>query len=161
MRNQTIGSLCLTLLLFSSAMAQDGTGLIRSEVAAVDSQARYMSAMMSGNQAAMEAAMQEMMQASNGAGSTVKEELTVNIQFNMNPYAGIDPDGVLFEKSGVIALADSDVSNSSGQVYVYFDPVALRETETLSKVELSTPQDGVSNDRQPAAGTRKPCCFSH
>jgi len=116
-----------------------------SEQAAADFQARYMAAMMSGNQAAMEAAMQEMMQAQNAGAATVKEDLYVNIQFNMNPYAGIDPDGVLFEKTGVIALADSDVSDTSGQVHVYFDPVALRETETLSKVELRTPQDGVSN----------------
>jgi hypothetical protein len=94
---------------------------------------------------AMQAAMSEMMQAQNGVGSETKEDMMVNIQFNMNPYAGIDPDGVLFEKPGVIALASSDVQNQSGQVVVYFDPVALRETETLARVELSTPQDGVSN----------------
>ncbi len=130
-------------LRFTDKAIQDAEA--NAEQAAADFQARYMAAMMSGNEAAMEAAMQEMMQAQNAGGSAVKEDMTVNIQFNMNPYAGIDPDGVLFEKSGVIALADSDVSNTSGQVYVYFDPVALRETETLSKVELRTPQDGVSN----------------
>jgi hypothetical protein len=212
MRIHSIGSFCLALLLFSTALGQDNTGLNRAEVAAVksklvavrtalggdpqgyalesedfdlptnfspaqkgkfwpitsnvylrytdkaiqdaeanaeqvaaDFQARYMAAVMSGNQAAMEAAMQEMMQASNGAGSAAREDMTINIQFNMNSYAGIDPDGVLFEKPGVIALTDNDVSNTSGQLYVYFDPIALRETETLSKVELRTSQDGVSN----------------
>ena len=116
-----------------------------AEQAAADFQARYMAAVMSGNETAMQAAMSEMMQAQSGAGSTVKEEMAINVQFNVNPYAGIDPDGVLFEQSGVIALVDNDVANKSGQVSVYFDPVALRETETLSKVELNTPQDGVSN----------------
>jgi hypothetical protein len=130
-------------LRFTDKAIQDAQA--NSEQAAADFQARYMAAVMSGNQAAMEAAMQEMMQAQNGGGSAVKEDMTITVQFNMNPYAGIDPDGVLFEKSGVIALVDDSVSGTNSQVVVYFDPIALRETETLSKVELRTPQDGVSN----------------
>ncbi|MDH4126512.1 MAG: hypothetical protein OEW64_11895 [Gammaproteobacteria bacterium] len=114
-----------------------------SEQAAADAQAQYMAAVMSGNQAAMQAAMAGMMQA--GTPGEAKEDLSVNVQFNMNPMAGIDPDGVLFEKPGVIALKDYDVANSSGQLVVYFDPVKLRETETLSQVDLSLPQGGVSN----------------
>jgi hypothetical protein len=130
-------------LRFTDKAVQDAQA--NSEQAAADFQARYMAAVMSGNETAMQAAMSEMMQAQNGDGSATKEDMAVNIQFNMNPYAGIDPDGVLFDKPGVIALASSDVQNQSGQVVIYFDPVALRETETLARVELSTPQDGVSN----------------
>jgi len=114
-----------------------------SEQAAADFQAKYMAAVMSGNEAAMQAAMAGMMQASNPA--EAKQDMTINVQFNMNPMAGIDPDGVLFEKPGVIALKDYDVANESGQLVVYFDPVKLRETETLSRVDLSLPQSGVDN----------------
>lgn len=116
-----------------------------AEKAQADFQQRYIAAASSGNQAAMNAMMQEMMQAQTAANATPKEDMTVSIQFNNNPYAGIDPDGVLFEGRGVIALKDHDVSQTTGQVTVYFDPVALRETETLSKIELTTPQGGVSN----------------
>lgn len=130
-------------LRFTDKAIQDAEA--NAEQAAADFQARYMAAMMSGNQAAMEAAMQEITQAQGAGAAAIKEDLNVNVQFNMNPYAGIDPDGVLFEKSGVIALVDDSVSGTNSQVFVYFDPIALRETETLSKVELRTPQDGVSN----------------
>ncbi|MDA1063706.1 MAG: hypothetical protein O2907_05115 [Proteobacteria bacterium] len=129
-------------LRFTDKAIQDAEA--NAEQAAADFQARYLAAAMSSNQAAMEAAMQEMMRAESGDG-TIKEDMNVNVQFNMNPYAGIDPDGVLFEKSGVIALVDDSVSGTNSQVVVYFDPIALRETETLSKVELRTPQEGVSN----------------
>jgi hypothetical protein len=74
-----------------------------------------------------------------------KEQLSVNVQFNSGAYAAIDPDGVVFESPGVIALRDSDVAGESGTVTVYLDPVALRETETLSSLELKTPDDGVAN----------------
>lgn len=115
-----------------------------AEQVAADFQARYIAAIASGNEAAANAAMAEMMNAQS-AGSEPKEDMTVYVQFNMNPYAGIDPDGVLFEGPGVIALRNKEVSSDTGQVVVYVDPVALRETETLSKIELKTPEDGVSN----------------
>jgi len=107
-------------------------------------QARYIAAMTSGNEDRMQAALAEMMAAQNGGGQQL-QDMTVSVQFNMNPYAGIDPDGVLFEGAGYIALASSEMSEETGQVTVYIDPVALRETETLSKVELTTPANGVSN----------------
>jgi len=116
-----------------------------AEEIAANFQQRYMAALASGNEAAANAVMSEMMQAQAAVGAEPKPELTANIQFNANSYAGIDPDGVLFEGPGYIALKDQQVSEDTGQVVVYFDPVALRETETLSKVELNTPDDGVSN----------------
>jgi hypothetical protein len=74
-----------------------------------------------------------------------KEQLTVNLQFNTGAYAAIDPDAVVFERSGVIALRDSDVAGERGTVTVYLDPVALAQTETLSSLELKTPDNGVTN----------------
>ena len=114
-----------------------------SEQAAAEFQAKYTAAVMSGNQAAMQAAMASMMQAGNPA--EAKEDMSISVQFNMSPMAGIDPDGVLFEKPGVIALKDHEVGNQTGQVVVYVDPVRLRETQTLSQVDLRTPENGVAN----------------
>jgi hypothetical protein len=74
-----------------------------------------------------------------------KEQMTVNVQFNSGAYSGIDPDAVVFESPGVIALRDTDVAGERGTVTVYLDPVALAKTETLSKIELKTPDSGVSN----------------
>lgn len=130
-----------TYMNYTDKAVQDAEA--NAEQAAAEFQAKYTAAVMSGNEAAMQAAMMGMMQAGNPA--EAKEDLSVNVQFNMNPMAGIDPDGVLFEKPGVIALKDYQVGNQSGQLVVYVDPVKLRETETLSQVDLSTPQNGVDN----------------
>jgi hypothetical protein len=69
----------------------------------------------------------------------------VYVQFNIGSNVGIDPDAVVFERPGVIALSDKDVAGEKGTVTVYLDPVSLKATETLSKIELRTPDDGVSN----------------
>ena len=85
------------------------------------------------------------MQAAAMAPAAKKEAMTVYVQFNMNPTVGIDPDAVVLEQPGVIALRETDVSSGTGSVTVYIDPVALEATEELSKIELRTAQDGVSN----------------
>jgi hypothetical protein len=74
-----------------------------------------------------------------------KEQMNVNVQFNSGAYSGIDPDAVVFESPGVIALRDTDVAGERGTVTIYLDPVALAKTETLSKIELKTPDNGVTN----------------
>ena len=84
-------------------------------------------------------------QAAAAAMAQPKQPMDVYVQFNMSPYASIDPDAVVFESPGVIALRDTDVAGENGTVTVYLDPVALAQTETLSSIELKTPQDGVSN----------------
>lgn len=74
-----------------------------------------------------------------------KEPITVNVHFNSNPGAAIDPDAVVLEKPGVIALrANTDVSSERGNVQVYFDPVSLKDTKQLSRVNMKEPEGGVS-----------------
>jgi hypothetical protein len=78
--------------------------------------------------------------------ATRKEDMTVDVQLNMNPSVGIDPDAIVLERPGVIALRrKNDISGEKGDVTVYVDPVALRQTEELSKVELRTADGGVAN----------------
>jgi hypothetical protein len=115
-------------------------------------EARYTAALASGNAAAIERMMQEMTQMQTAAmaaamsTSEQKEDMRVTIQINMNPIVGIDPDAVVLEQPGVIALRErDDASGETGQVTIYLDPVALAKTEELSKIELRTADDGVSN----------------
>jgi len=74
-----------------------------------------------------------------------KEPINVNVNLNSNPGATIDPDAVVFEKAGVIALrTTSDPTSEKGDIHVYFDPVSLKETKQLSKVDLKQPEGGVT-----------------
>jgi hypothetical protein len=72
-----------------------------------------------------------------------KEPIEVNVRFNSGGGGTIDPDAVLLEHPGVIALKSAN-EGSQGQerVYVYFDPVSLKETKQLSRVDMKMPQDG-------------------
>ncbi|HAZ11180.1 MAG: hypothetical protein A2X86_08590 [Bdellovibrionales bacterium GWA2_49_15] len=77
--------------------------------------------------------------------STPKEPITVQIHFNSNPYDAIDPDAVVMEKPGVIALKKKNQSEESkGKVSLYFDPVILKDTKKLSKIELRSPEGGIA-----------------
>ena len=71
--------------------------------------------------------------------------MDVNVQLNMNPTVGIDPAAVVLERAGVIALRDKNVSSDRGSVTVYVDPVALKNSQDLAKIELKTAADGVGN----------------
>lgn len=115
-------------------------------------QARYAAALASGNAEAIEKMVTEMTQMQTAALSAAmtppakKQDLRVNVQLNMNPIVAIDPDAVVLEQRGVIALREKDdAAGVSGTVTVYLDPVALAATEELSKIELRTADDGVTN----------------
>jgi hypothetical protein len=74
-----------------------------------------------------------------------KEPISVDVYFNSNPGATIDPDAVVFEKPGVIALrATESGENEKSRISVYFDPVSLKNTKQLSRVELKTPEGGIT-----------------
>jgi hypothetical protein len=75
-----------------------------------------------------------------------KDPITVEIQINQNPGTTIDPDGVLLEKSGMIAIrTNKDKENDRSRILVAFDPVALKETGTLSRLDLKLPEEGVTS----------------
>jgi hypothetical protein len=76
-----------------------------------------------------------------------KEPIEINLQFNSNPGQAIDPDAVVFERPGVIALKfKTSGDEEKVRIAVYFDPVHLKDTKTLSRVDLSDKQNtGVMN----------------
>lgn len=122
-------------------------GKANAEKAAEEFQAKYAAAAASGNVEAMTKMVTEFQQIQAAAmvPAAKKEDMQVYVQFNQNPTVGIDPDAVVLEQAGVIALREKEVSSETGNVTVYIDPVALKATQELSKIELRTAQDGVSN----------------
>lgn len=75
-----------------------------------------------------------------------KEPIRVDIRFNGNPGATIDPDAVLFEHPGVIALKSDDQSTPGKErINIYYDPVSLKDTKQLSRVDMKMPEDGSKN----------------
>lgn len=84
------------------------------------------------------------MQLKNMEGKKVPIEIRINI--NSNGGEAIDPDGVLFEKTGLIALKEkNDASDEKSRVRIFFDPVNLKDTKQLSKVDMKMPEKGVSS----------------
>ena len=81
---------------------------------------------------------QKMGQSQMAAEESKKEPVDISVQFNSNPGQTIDPDAVVFEKPGVIALKfKTGGDEDKVRIAVYCDPVHLKDTKTLSRVELS------------------------
>jgi hypothetical protein len=75
-----------------------------------------------------------------------KVPIEIHININSNSGEAIDPDAVLFERTGVIALKEkSDGDEEKSRVRVFFDPVNLKDTKQLSKVDMKIPEKGVSS----------------
>jgi len=135
-------------LRYTDRASEESTA--NAEQLATEFQAKYAAAIASGNVEAITKLAEEMtrIQAAAAAAAmtpTKKENMSVYVQLNANPSVGIDPDAVVLERAGVIALRRSNGSDDKGEVTVYLDPVALKATEELSKIELRTDDNGVSN----------------
>ncbi len=120
-----------------------------NEQAAQEWQKKYMEATAKGDTAAMNKMMQEYQQMianlqlqAMKAQTEQKVPVTVDIRINDYASAAIDPDSVVLEKPGVIALLDKGSDDS--RVVCYFEPQALKQTETLSQISFEYPQNGVA-----------------
>lgn len=107
---------------------------------------KMMEAQAKGDYMEMSKIAQEMQQkagkAQMEAESAKVEPIEVSLQFNANPGQAIDPDAVVFEKPGVIALKfKTSGDDEKIRIVVYCDPVHLKETKTLSRVDLSDKQN--------------------
>lgn len=75
-----------------------------------------------------------------------KDPISVSVHTNSNSDATIDPDAVAFERPGLIALKSKvEDSDEKVRVTIYFDPVSLKETKQLSKVDLKMPEKGTNS----------------
>jgi hypothetical protein len=122
-------------------------GRANAEKATQDFQTKYAAAAASGNVEALQKMVEELqkLQAAAMTPPVKQQPMDVNVQLNQNPTVGIDPAAVVLERPGVIALRDKEVSSDTGSVTVYVDPVALKNSSDLAKIELQTAQDGVGN----------------
>ena len=77
---------------------------------------------------------------------TKKEPIEIHVRVNSGSGESIDPDLVLFEKTGVIALKQkNDATDDKERITVFFDPVNLKDTKQLSKIDMKMPEKGVSS----------------
>lgn len=110
-----------------------------------DYKKKMMEAQAKGDYQEMSRVAQEMQQkagkAQLDAQNAKKEPMDVNIQLNANSGQNIDPDAVVFEKPGVIALKFKTGDEDIIRIAVFFDPVHLKDTKTLSRVEMYDKQD--------------------
>lgn len=122
-------------------------GQATAEKALEDFQTKYAAAAASGNVEALTKMTQDLqkLQAAALTPPVKKEPLNVNVQLNQNPTVGIDPAAVVLERAGIIALREKNVSSDRGSVTVYVDPVALKNSSDLAKIELRTADDGVGS----------------
>ena len=67
--------------------------------------------------------------------NTETSRITVEININSNPSLTIDPESVLFEKPGCIAVF-SETSEGNTEVTIALDPVILKETQTVSLINF-------------------------
>ena len=65
--------------------------------------------------------------------------MDVNVQLNQNPTVGIDP-AASCSSEPVSSRCATRVSSDMGSVTVYVDPVALKNSSDLAKIELQTAQ---------------------
>lgn len=113
-------------------------------------QKKMLEAQATGNYEAMTTLAQEMVQRASAAQMAAeearREPITVQLNFNSHASDTIDPDAVVFEKPGIIALkGKSGGDEELLRVMIYLDPVMLKETQTLSRVDLSpNPDKGVA-----------------
>ena len=68
-----------------------------------------------------------------------------NVDLNTNPHQKIDPEGVIWETPGAIALR-TESSDNNTHLMLAFDPKALADTQKVSLVDLSEEL----HDRRPA-----------
>jgi len=74
-------------------------------------------------------------------------KVPIEIQITLNTYESqmLDSDMILFEKPGVIALIVNQKDENKNRLIICFDPITLKETNILSRMELKQPDGGVSN----------------
>jgi hypothetical protein len=107
---------------------------------------KMMEAQAKGDYQEMSKVVQEMQQklgqSQMAAEESRKEPIDVSLQFNSNPGQTIDPDAVVFERPGVIALKFKTGGDEDKiRIAVYCDPVHLKDTKTLARVDLSDKQE--------------------
>ena len=105
------------------------------EQLAQEYQTKIMDAQAKGDYEELQRLSLEMQQNMMAAVGTEMAKITVRVMLNNDPYQTIDPEGVLWETPGAIALRLED-DGPNMQVMLAFDPKALVDTQKVSVVQL-------------------------
>jgi hypothetical protein len=73
-----------------------------------------------------------------------RDPIELNVRLNTHQVQTLDSDMVVLEKPGVIVIILDNRDEKKNRLLVLVDPVALKETKTLSRVEIKQPKEGVS-----------------
>lgn len=90
---------------------------------------------------------EEIMKAAQVQSAPKLADISVDIQLNSSGYSAIDPDKIVFESPGVIALKErQNETSQEGNVTIYIDPVTLKDTKKLAKLNL--PVDDIALEQK-------------
>lgn len=111
---------------------------------------KILEAQASGNYNAIAEISQEMMKKMGelqlAAENSRRDPVNISLRFNSNPSTTIDPDAVVFENPGVIALKSKQTDADKLQIMIFYDPVKLKETQTLASFDLNdSARPGISD----------------
>ena len=73
-----------------------------------------------------------------------RDPIELNVSLNTYQTQTLDSDMIVLEKPGVIALIADNRDEKRNRLLVLFDPEVLKDTKTLSRVDLKQPEEGVS-----------------
>ncbi|MCG3205693.1 MAG: hypothetical protein KCHDKBKB_02415 [Elusimicrobia bacterium] len=122
-----------------------GTGRIGQQAGeqSQDNQKALMEAMSAGDYEKVSQIQQKMAQQMSqtqqaGMESARKPVVNMTVTLNASPGEGIDPDNILFQRPGVIAIKypHPEGNSQQGRVGVYLDPVALKNSSSVSTLNL-------------------------
>jgi len=105
------------------------------EQLAQEYQTKLMAAQAKGDYAEVQRLSTEWQQTMMTAMSAERSKVTVSVRLNHNPYQKIDPEGVIWEAPGAIALR-TESSDNNTHLLLAFDPKALADTKKVSLVDL-------------------------
>lgn len=111
-----------------------------------DRERQVQEAAMRGDTAALKRLLEEQSSSDSEDESGAQEHpVSVEIYLNARADDTIDPDNVVFEKPGILALYSRSGGDGSytENVAIYCDPVGLKNTKQLSKATVQFPDTGV------------------
>jgi hypothetical protein len=119
----------------ASAVFEFTRGL-NSEQLGQELQKKIMAAQAKGDYAEIQRLSTEVQQTMMSAMDAETSKVTVDITLNQRAHQTIDPEGVVWELPGAIALRVENNEPNSARIMLAFDPKALADTKSLSLVSL-------------------------
>ncbi|HOX25425.1 MAG TPA: hypothetical protein PLL30_12365 [Candidatus Krumholzibacteria bacterium] len=98
-------------------------------------QQKIMDAQARGDYTEMQRLSTEFQQTMMAAASAEMAKITVRVWLNHDPYQTIDPEGVIWETPGAIALRKGGADPQT-EVLLVFDPKTLADTQKVSRISL-------------------------